>query len=70
VGTVPATHRLVVRESGERVTACYLDDGVLAAVVTVDNGRDGRAARALLGRTPDLGQLADPGVPLKQVART
>jgi 3-phenylpropionate/trans-cinnamate dioxygenase ferredoxin reductase subunit len=67
VGVHPATSRLVLRESAGRLTACFLDDGVLAAVVTVDNGKDLRAARALLGTAPDAAALADPAVPLRSL---
>ena len=67
VGDHPATSRLVLREHGDRLTAFFLDDGVLAAVVTVDNGKDLKAARALLGTSPDPAALADPAVSLKSL---
>jgi 3-phenylpropionate/trans-cinnamate dioxygenase ferredoxin reductase subunit len=67
VGDHPATSRLVLREGAGRLTAFFLDDGVLAAVVTVDNGKDLKAARALLGTSPDPAALADPAVPLKRL---
>ena len=48
--------------------AFYLRDGVLTAVVTIDNGRDMRRGSKLLGRTVDPALLMDPAVDLRTVA--
>jgi 3-phenylpropionate/trans-cinnamate dioxygenase ferredoxin reductase subunit len=67
VGQRGAASRLVLRENGDRLTAFHLSDGILEAVVTIDNGKDLRAARALLGSAPDPAALADPAVPLRSL---
>jgi 3-phenylpropionate/trans-cinnamate dioxygenase ferredoxin reductase subunit len=48
-------------------SACYLRDGELIAVDTVNHPKDQMAARKLVGQRvkPDLGKLANPDIPLK-----
>jgi 3-phenylpropionate/trans-cinnamate dioxygenase ferredoxin reductase subunit len=70
VGQRGAASRLVLRENGDRLSAFHLSEGILEAVVTVDNGKDMRAARALLGSAPDPAALADPAVPLRSLTAT
>ena len=47
-------------------TAFFLRGGVLAAVITVDNGKELRRARRLLGTRVDAAALADPAVDLRR----
>ena len=46
----------------------FLRDGVLTALVTIDNGRDLRRGIKLLGRAVDPSLLADPATDLRTVA--
>ncbi|ROO85659.1 3-phenylpropionate/trans-cinnamate dioxygenase ferredoxin reductase subunit [Actinocorallia herbida] len=52
-----------------RFSVVYLRDGEVAAVDTIDNVRDYAQAKALIGVRADAADLADPSVPLKELAR-
>lgn len=49
-------------------SACYLRDGELCAIDTVNRAQDQMAGRKLIAARahPDLDKLADPGVPLRE----
>jgi 3-phenylpropionate/trans-cinnamate dioxygenase ferredoxin reductase subunit len=62
---------LVVRgdldEAGAPLVAFFLRADVLAAVLTVNNGKELRRAQRLIGQTVDPAALADPAVDLRQL---
>lgn len=69
VGLSQGYERIVLRgDPAQHVfSACYLRDGELIAIDTVNNARDQMAARKLIAARarPDPARLADPAVPLK-----
>jgi 3-phenylpropionate/trans-cinnamate dioxygenase ferredoxin reductase subunit len=72
VGLSQGHDRIVLRgdPAQHAFSACYLRDGELIAIDTVNNVRDQMAARKLIAARirPDPARLADPAVPLKDCA--
>jgi 3-phenylpropionate/trans-cinnamate dioxygenase ferredoxin reductase component len=72
-GSHGVTARLVLRgdPAQPRWAACWLEGGLLVALLTVDSPRDLAAGRRLIGAgaAVDAAALADPGVPVAQAAR-
>ncbi len=72
VGVSQGYDRLVLRgdPAQHAFSACYLRDGELIAIDTVNNARDQMAARKLIAARfrPDPVKLADPAMPLKDCA--
>lgn len=72
VGLSQGHDRIVLRGEPARhaFSACYLRDGELIAIDTVNNARDQMAARKLIAARfrPDPARLADPAIPLKDCA--
>ncbi|HEY4969850.1 MAG TPA: FAD-dependent oxidoreductase [Steroidobacteraceae bacterium] len=60
---------LIIRgvQAARSFSACYLLDGELIAIDTVNNPKDQMAARKLIAARarPDVGKLADPNLPLR-----
>ena len=67
-----ATGSIVVRGNADALdfTAFYLADGALVGAFTVDRGEDIMVARELLGRSVDVGLLADPDAELWDLTET
>ena len=72
VGSHDADCDIVVRgdlaQADAAVLAFFLRAGRLAAVLSVNNGKDLRRAQRLIGTAVDPAALADPGVDLRQLA--
>jgi 3-phenylpropionate/trans-cinnamate dioxygenase ferredoxin reductase subunit len=70
VGVAQGYDRVVIRGSPQTrsFSACYLRDGELIAIDTVNMPKDQMAARKLIAAhaRPDLARLADAAVPLKE----
>jgi len=72
VGLAQGHDEMVLRgEPGENgFSVCYLKNGELIAIETVNQAKDQMAARKLIAARakPDRSKLADPNVPLKDIA--
>jgi 3-phenylpropionate/trans-cinnamate dioxygenase ferredoxin reductase subunit len=72
VGLSLGYERIVLRGDADAhvFSACYLRDGELIAIDTVNNARDQLAARKLIAARfrPDPARLADPSIPLRDCA--
>jgi 3-phenylpropionate/trans-cinnamate dioxygenase ferredoxin reductase subunit len=70
VGLCQGHDTVVVRGSAasRSFSACYLRDGELVAIDSVNSPKDQMAARKLIAARarPNLDKLADPGIPLKE----
>jgi len=70
-GTPRSTDQQVVREGADgELCVFHLRDGRLAGVVSLNSARTMRGAMKLLEKRakPDVGQLADQGIPINRVA--
>jgi NADPH-dependent 2,4-dienoyl-CoA reductase/sulfur reductase-like enzyme len=70
-GLPRAVDRTVRRGGDDKFTLIQLLDGVVVGGVTVNQGRDMRPLQLLIAKAakPDLARLADPAVPLAQLAK-
>jgi 3-phenylpropionate/trans-cinnamate dioxygenase ferredoxin reductase subunit len=70
VGLCQGHDTVVVRGSAasRSFSACYLRDGELVAIDSINSPKDQMAARKLIAARarPNLDKLADPGIPLKE----
>jgi 3-phenylpropionate/trans-cinnamate dioxygenase ferredoxin reductase subunit len=65
VGEPGSEADLIVREQGGRLTGFFVEDGIVRGGVTIDNGKELRHVRALIGRAIDPGDLADPSIDVR-----
>ena len=70
-GMPRAVDRTLRRGGDDRFTLIQLHDGVVVGGVTVNQGRDMRPLQQLIAKAarPDPARLADPAVPLAQLAK-